>query len=98
MPSVPEIAGFGLLVATLLFAVSRFRWWLVIVGLLVSVLLIAGSVELWCDKPMRKALLHEQGPIYFVALASTDLFALIASALGAVISWRKCHGMRSQVL
>ena len=89
MPSLLAVLAQGLLVAVFVFALSWFRWWLVIVGLSITTFLVTGTISLWRETPMREALLHEQGLSYFVALAATDLLTLIAAALGAVAGWRK---------
>jgi hypothetical protein len=91
MPSILVILLQGLVTAALLFALSRFRWWLVVPGVLVSAFFIVGTIELWREVPMREALLHEQGPKYFFALAVGDLLMLSASVLGAALSWRRRH-------
>jgi type VI protein secretion system component VasK len=95
MPSLFAVLGQGLLVAALLFSLSWFRWWFVVVGALVTVFLITGTIELWREAAMRDALLHEQGLRYFVALAATDLLALLATAAGAVLAWRKSRSTQS---
>jgi hypothetical protein len=89
MLSISTVLLQGSVVAGLLFALSWFRWWLVVLGVLVSAFFIVGTIELWHEVAMRDALLNEQGSKYFVALAATDLLALAASVLGAVFGWRK---------
>jgi hypothetical protein len=91
MPSISAVLLQGSVVAALFFALSWFRWWLVVRGVLVSTFFTVGTIELWREVPIREALLNEQVSKYFVALATTDLLALAASILGAVFCWRKRH-------
>lgn len=100
MATIPEVFIQGAIAATIAFALSRFRWWLVLIAAGWALLLAAGVYGLWEEKHMREAVLHEQGIKYFAALLAELGCVVAGGALGAFLNrraWRAQQAIPADV-
>jgi hypothetical protein len=97
MPTIPAILIQGAVVGTVLFALCRFRWWFVALGIPIAVWFVAGTVALWLEAPMRQALLQEQGGIYFISAAIADVLVVAGTVGGALLGWRRRHAAQQRL-
>ena len=89
MPTITNIIVQGLVISAGIFIAGWFRWWLGALLFPVFILFVIGTISLWNEVHMRQALLHEQGWIYFGALALQDLLIGLAVVVGALVGYRR---------
>jgi len=89
MHTIPELLGQGALVALVVFLLSLWRWWLALIALPAPILFFVGTYSLWLEVPMRQALIHEQGMVYFVAMLVADTLVLLGVVVGGALAWRR---------
>ena len=89
MPSITEIIIKGIVIAVVVFFAGRFKWWLGVLLLPITVLFVVGAISLWNEVGMREALLKEQGWVYFGALGLESFLIGLATVVGAIIGFKK---------
>ena len=89
MHTIPELLGQGAAVAAVVFHFGLWRWWLALVASPVAILFFVGTYSLWQEVPMRQALIHEQGMVYFVAMLIADTLVLLGVLAGGALAWRR---------
>jgi hypothetical protein len=97
MPTISAILIQGSVVGAVLFALCRFRWWFVALGVPIALWFAAGTVALWLEAPMREALLHEQGAVYFFSAAMADVLIVVGTVAGALLGRRRHHAVQQRL-
>lgn len=82
MPSITSLLVMGVVLGAVFFGLGIVRWWFGLLGLVVWVLSVVGSVSLWQEEAMRQALLREQGWWYFGAHAVQNVLILVGALVG----------------
>lgn len=89
VPSISIVLILGLLIGSGLILLGLFRWWLNVLLMPIAILLIAENISLWNETAMRESLIHEQGWIYFGALAIQGVFILTGAITGIIFGYKK---------
>ena len=89
MHTIPELLGQSAIVAVLVFLICLWRWWLALFASALPILFFFGTYGLWQEVAMRRALLQEQGLIYFVAMLVADTLVLVGVVAGGAVAWRR---------
>ena len=83
MPTQQSILITGIAVGIIAMLSGYFRWWVSLIFSLFGAFTVAGSISLWNEFHMRKALLHEQGWQYFGVLGLESILVFSGSLFGA---------------
>lgn len=82
IPPIPEILTYGFVIGVVAMLLSWLRWWLTVPAVFVAAFLALGIYGFWEEPYMREAVLHEQGFVYFAALAAQAAMVLVGAAIG----------------